>query len=197
MQLDECLDFNDHTNYIIDKATKTICVIRKSRDFISQHTALTLYKSLVLPHFEYCSLVYECTSKHNLNRLQLIRNQGCLVILRADRYESVNNMHTTLKLKHLDERRSIKMALECPKYVYQAESSLTSFFKKKNTGRQTRHSNSMLVDKTRTDFGRRAFSIRGPDYWNKLLENITQINNFNKFKSSVMRTFATLVDHPM
>ena len=82
VELDECLKFNDHINYIIHKATKKICVIRKSRDVISQQTALTLYKNLVSPHFEYCSMVYECTTKHNLNRLQLIQNQGCRVILK-------------------------------------------------------------------------------------------------------------------
>ena len=87
VQLDECLDFNEHTNYITDKVTKKICVIHKSHNVISQQIALTLYKSLVSPHFEYCSLVYECTSKHNLNWLQLTQNQGSHVILRADRYE--------------------------------------------------------------------------------------------------------------
>ena len=118
-------------------------------------------------------------------------------ILKADRYESVNNMHVSLGLNLLNDRHKIKMALECHKHVYQTESSLSSFFTKKSVRRQTRHSNTMLVDKTRTDFGRRAFSIRGPDYWNKLLDNVTQIENFNKFKSEIMRTFALYVNHPM
>ena len=105
-------------------------------------------------------------------------------------------MHKTLGLKYLVERRDIKMALECHKHVYQAKSSLAGFFKRKNPGRQTRRSNSIQIGKTRTELGKRAFSIRGPLFWNKLMDNLTQKDDFNKFKAEVMRTFALFVDHP-
>ena len=87
------------------------------------------------------------------------------------------------------------MALECHKNVHQIQSGLSILFKRKAGGRVTRQSNNMIVDRTRTDFGCRPFSIRGPDYWNKLLENLTQIENFNKFKSEIMGAFALFVDH--
>ena len=74
----------------------------------------------------------------------------------------------------LGDRRNIKMAVECHKHVYQSDSSLSCFFKQKTSGRFTRHSNNMIIDKTKTDFGCRAFSIRGPDFWNKLLENLPE-----------------------
>ena len=77
IKLDNDLNFSEHIEYIIGKSLQKLAVIHKSRDSIGTKTALTLYKRLVVSQFEYCGLVFECSTKLNLNCLQLIQNQGC------------------------------------------------------------------------------------------------------------------------
>ena len=60
-----------------------------------------LYKSLVLPHLDYCDLIYMCTTEDNLQRLQYIQNCACQIILRADNYTSILQLHQELKLPTL------------------------------------------------------------------------------------------------
>ena len=101
-----------------DKATRKLGVIRKVNECLNRSTVLTLYKSLVLPLFDYCDTVYMSTSLANLSKLQLIHNQACRTILLAGRYISVLDMHRTLKLQLLQDRRMVHMALECHKSIH-------------------------------------------------------------------------------
>ena len=53
--LDTNLNYENHINYIVSKASKTVGFIyRFSTDFRNCQTLLTLYKTLVLPLFTYC-----------------------------------------------------------------------------------------------------------------------------------------------
>ena len=55
--LDECLSFEAHIDYIHNKVSRKLSALRKVRECMDQEIALKLYKSLVLPHFDYCDTV--------------------------------------------------------------------------------------------------------------------------------------------
>ena len=67
--LDENLNFNKHIEIIHNKSVNKLGMLRRSRDFLDKRTSLTLYQSLVLPQITYCDLVYETSSKANLEKL--------------------------------------------------------------------------------------------------------------------------------
>ena len=79
--LDKYLTFNDHIDFAVSKASMKLVILRKSREYLDRKTAVFLYKSLVLPLMDYCSLVYTNTNEANLNRLQLVQNAACRTIL--------------------------------------------------------------------------------------------------------------------
>ncbi len=89
--LDSSLTFEQHIDYLVDKASKKLGAIRKVRDVLDRSTTSILYKSLVLPHFDYCDTVYMTSSIKNLNKLQLLQNSACRTILLANRYTSVTD----------------------------------------------------------------------------------------------------------
>ena len=66
--LDENSTLETHSKYIYNKASSRLLAIRKIRERIDQSTALCLYMSLVLPHFDYCDTIY-MTGTINLVRL--------------------------------------------------------------------------------------------------------------------------------
>ncbi len=141
VMLDDHLTFNDHIDYAHNKASKKLGILRKSREYLDQSTSLLLYKSLVLPHLDYCDLVYMCTTLHNLNRLQLVQNQACRTILMAPKETSTQNMHKQLELPLLAQRRQLHLSTECYKNATNDEAGLHGMFvKTANRGRQTRQS---------------------------------------------------------
>ena len=201
--LDSKLTFDKHIDYISDKAAKKIGIIRKVNECLHRSTALTLYRSLVLPLFDYCDTVYMCTSIGNLSKLQLLQNQACRTILLAGRYTSVVDMHRSLKLELLQDRRNVHMALECHKNIYfENQSSLAHFYVpvvEVHGTIRTRHSDNkfMSVPRTKTVVGAKAYSVRGPNFWNSIVKELRIIESFSIFKSMVSDSATVMFEnHP-
>ncbi len=144
-----------------------------------------------------------CTSLCNLSKLQLIQNQACRTILQAGKYTSVIDMHRSLKLNLLHDRRNVHMALECHKSIYfQGHSSLAHFYvpiMPVNTNIRTRlmETKGMTVPRTRTNVGSRAYSVRGPKFWNSLKCEHRLIESFTTFKTTISNSAETMFEnHP-
>ena len=71
--LDEVLSFNGHVDYL-HKISACIGLLHCSCKFLDRKTALTLYKSLVLPHSDYGDTIFSTTSQGNSERLQKLQN---------------------------------------------------------------------------------------------------------------------------
>ena len=201
--LDECLTFEKHSKYIYNKASSKLGAIRKIRERIDQSTALRLYKSLVLPHFDYCDTVYMTSSKEVLHKLQLLQNSVCRTLLLANRETHIQEMHTELGLLYLNERRGLHLWLQLHKIIYTAEEvALHDFFVPvvPVLGRVTRgqHRNNMKVELTRSELGRKAIRFRGPNTWNNLPHIAQGLEKFMDFKRWVSsKVHDVFGDHPV
>ena len=198
--LDDHLTFDEHITYIINKASKKLGVLRRAREYLNKSTKILLYKSLVLPHLDYCDLVYMCTKEENLQRLQQIQNCACRIILKADNYASTKTLHSELQLPYLSQRRQIHMAMECHTGVNNKESGLHFMFKSKDENRErttrSTQTNQVEVENIRTVTGRKAFGFRGPNYWNKLNTDCRVITDKNEFKNHISKLICRDVNHP-
>ena len=104
VMLDECLSFEHHVDYIHNKASKKMGAIHKVHECVDQETALRLYKSLLLLHFDYFNTVYMTANKISLNRLQLLQNNACRTMLLSTREAHIHEMHKELGLLGLHKR---------------------------------------------------------------------------------------------
>ena len=149
---------------------------------------------------DYCDLCYMCTKEENLKKLQQIQNCACRIILRADNTTSTNILHRELSLPPLQQRRKIHMAMECHNNVYNNEAGLHKFFTQIDTNRvrSTRSENTkrVKVANVRSVVGRKAFSFRGPDFWNSVESDIRLIENKNGFKKHISKLIVRDVNHP-
>ncbi len=116
--LDQHLTFTEHFSWVYKKSSMEMGAIRKIRKTLDQSTALSLYKSLVLPHIDYCDIVYDCSTHENLNRLQIFQNCVCRTILLVDFDTHIDDMHQTLGLLILKQRRFVHLSVACHKSVY-------------------------------------------------------------------------------
>ena len=51
--VDTALSWKYHTNMIVIKISKVICILHKLKYIFPKHILLTIYKSLILPHLNY------------------------------------------------------------------------------------------------------------------------------------------------
>ena len=116
--LDKDLTFEKHSRYIYNKASSKLRAIHKIRECIDQSMAVRLYKSLVLPHFEYCDTVYMTATKDVLHKLQSLQNRAWRTLLLTDHDQHVDYMHNELGLLYLSERRCLHFCFQLQKYVH-------------------------------------------------------------------------------
>ena len=79
------MNWNIHINYIATKISKTVGILYRLKDIYPQSVLLTLYNTLILPHFHYCLLLWGSSIKenHSLHLLQkkavrIIDNNHCI-----------------------------------------------------------------------------------------------------------------------
>ena len=78
LNIDENLSWKAHIHEISKKVSSGIGALKRVRPFVSMHTAIKIYKSLIEPHFDYCSVVWDGLSQQLNDKLQ---NRAVRVIL--------------------------------------------------------------------------------------------------------------------
>lgn len=62
--LDKTLSYKPHVTNMLKKAYSKIAALRRIKRLVPSTTMITLYKSYILPHLEYCSPILLGISKH-------------------------------------------------------------------------------------------------------------------------------------
>ena len=63
--------------------TSSIGALKRVRPFISMHTAIKIYKGLIEPHFDYCSVVWDGLSQQLSEKVQKLQNRAARVITKS------------------------------------------------------------------------------------------------------------------
>ena len=93
LTIDDRLSWSNHVDEICRKVSSAIGALKPIRHFISANTALQIYNALILPHFDYCSPVWDCLS----DKLQKLQNRAARVITKLSFDTSSNLLLNTLK----------------------------------------------------------------------------------------------------
>ena len=68
--VDENLSWKEHIDNVCTKLPKAIETIRGAKTFVQEGTLKTMYNTLVLSHFDYCSLVWHNCSQTLKSKIQ-------------------------------------------------------------------------------------------------------------------------------
>ena len=87
------MNWNTHINYmyIATKITKIVGILYRLKDIYPHSVLLTLYNSLILPHFRYCLLLWGSSTKEN-HPLHLLQKKAVRII-DDSHYIHVAHMH--------------------------------------------------------------------------------------------------------
>ena len=104
--LDQKLTFTHHLNEKISKANKGIGIIRKLYFYLPRKSLLTIYKSFVRPHLDYCDIIYD--QPHNdtfKTMIESMQYNAALAITGAIKGSSRERLYQELGLESLCDRR--------------------------------------------------------------------------------------------
>ena len=191
--IDNRLSWSNHVNDLCKKVTSAIGALRRIRPLISQSTAVLIYNSLIQPHFDYCSLVWDSFSDQLSDKLQKLQNRAARVILKANYGTSWSLLLDILKWDILVIRRKMHKVLMMFKSMNeQAPAYLQNLFHERSTDYDLRNSfHKLTLHRPRTNYLKRSFSYSGALLWNSLPENVRAIISVKKFKEQINHLFAT------
>ena len=190
MMVDETLTWHSQTDLITKKVNKGLYVLRRLRDFVDVRTLVTVYKTLIQPHFNYCSQVWGCLGITLQNQLQRLQNRAARIITkRGYEFRSVDILKE-LDLPNLSLRRNNQLCTT----MYQVNNNmvpdyLIDLFTKTSTlhNYQTRQAEfNFALPKPNTNFCKKSFSYRGAVAWNDLLPNIKNMGSLSTFKRALV-----------
>lgn len=101
---DNKLSFNPMIDNIVDKMSKKYFLVKRISAKLNYHTIDLLYKTLLLPHINYCSSILFTVSDSQIYRVQKIQNKYLRMLLRVPWDTSTALMHNTANWLSVKQR---------------------------------------------------------------------------------------------
>ena len=173
VKLDPHLTFENHVAYIRGKTIGKLKMLGRVRRVMDQETCANLYRSLVLPLFDYCDVVYDGLRQIDCEILQKLQNAACRIILKSDSRCHIEDLHSDLNLEILQSRRWRHSAHEMYKIYHElAPISLQNMFvlPRNRHDRTTCFSESAnyVVPRCKLEQTKRSFRVRGVYIWSQV-----------------------------
>ena len=96
--LDETLSWKPQINQVRNKALRNIHLLKRTRNYVDNRTALLLYKTLVQPHFDYCSSTWMNGNLSDLQTLQTLQNRALRIVLGVEARYNRKTLYRSLNM---------------------------------------------------------------------------------------------------
>ena len=90
--IDENLAFSDHCKYITNKIAKKVNLLGRMSKTLSPWAKLIIYKTIIAPHFYFCSTLLFLINRAEMEELQKTQNKALRIILNCNRYTRRTDM---------------------------------------------------------------------------------------------------------
>ena len=74
--IDHRLSWDHHVSYISSKISKSAGIIRKVSQFVPRSVCISLYNTIVMPYFSYCDIVWDNSTRQNLDRVAKLQKRA-------------------------------------------------------------------------------------------------------------------------
>ena len=183
---DSNMSMDVHIGKVCSKAFRGLYNIRQIRRFLSIDSTKTLVHAFVTSHVDYCNSLLHELPQYQQKRLQKVLNAAARVTCLLPRFAHITPVLVDLHWLPIKYRIEFKIAL----LVYKALNEMSPIYISellvlKPSGPYQLRSDKqqfLLVPRTKTKFGDRAFASAGPKVWNSLPLTVRLSKNINTFK---------------
>ena len=99
------LNYNKHLENCLKLVAHKAFLLNKIRMYIDEHTAITIYKTMILPILEYGDTIYDGANQKILNDLQTLQNRVLRTCVHRNRYTPIILLHQLCNINKLMDRR--------------------------------------------------------------------------------------------
>ena len=165
-----------------------LAVIRRASHYLPQNVRRLLYQAFVLPHVDYCSIVWNHCGVMLRDNVERIQKYALRIIHRKPPRASSEPLLRTLGWTTLEKRRH--KALIC--LVHRCLSNKTPSFLcskfRPNAALgyiRTRGANKLHLPRPKTEYFQSTFTFQGALLYNQLPETIRRLKQVKSFKAAL------------
>ena len=152
------------------------------------HAKIKLYHAYLLPHLNYCSIVWHHCRKGNSNKLKQLNECALRFIYNDDKS---SNEELLLRIKHptLFNRRIHNILTLVFKALHGlVPEYISRLFTLRNCKINLRGDNILMVPRVNTtSYGLHSLAYQGSKLWNSLPNNIRLLHELSQFKSEISK----------
>ncbi|MGL5469451.1 MAG: reverse transcriptase family protein [Shewanella sp.] len=189
---DKHLNWNGHISQITQKFYGVLKNLQKFRDATPESIRIRLVKSLILPHFDYCDMVYCNITAAQINKLQILQNNAIRYIFDVKRGQRLSVLYKKANILNITDRRKLSLLCQthkilyknCPDYLKDFATTMMDV----NLGARTRaHRMTLLAPFVSVEVPENSFKVACYRMWNALRPNLCLNANVNAFKSAIKK----------
>ena len=182
--------FDKHISEICKKVNGTLIYLNRIKNRFDDEMRVMTVQSLAMSVINYCLKVWGSTTKQQLQRVQKLQNFAAKVIDgKATKYDHVTPIITKLEWLNIEQMLEYDTCVAVFKVLNHILPEWLFSFLTVGGGREmrTRNSNDLIVTKTKTDIGKKSFTVRGPSAWNKLPLYLKEKASLGSFKTNLKK----------
>jgi hypothetical protein len=192
VMIDKNLNWSAHVDEITKKAACAIGALKRNRTYLSAKTAKQIYEALVLPHFDYCSQVWDGLYDTLSQKLQKLQNRAARAVTMSNYEVRSKDLLARLEWDSLSIRRKKqKLTLMYKIMNGGAPEYLEKLFSKQTPNYQLRNNEQCLkLPKPNTEYMKRSFFYNTAKLWNELPTNVRKSTSISQFKSKIQSLYS-------
>ena len=103
--LDSTLSHKPHIAYVTRMVLQKLTMLSAVRKYLNRDVALKIFKSMILPYFDYADVVYHTANSGDLDKLQRLQNRCLKVFLGLHKRYETKEVHRLAGCTKLDKWR--------------------------------------------------------------------------------------------
>ena len=107
--MDPVLSFSNHISTLLCTIAHKAYILSRIRRFITEYSALRIYKAMLLPYFDYADIVYDKARQSDLDKLQRAQNKCLKICMLTNTKTDTDFVHAHTKMPKLCARRKVHL----------------------------------------------------------------------------------------
>ena len=187
---DQTLSWEGHIKHIHNKISSNLYLLKQIKAYLSLDARKLFFNSYVLPHFDYCSVIWGNCSKSALNKLVKLQKRAARIILNKDYNSRTCDLFAELNWMLLEDGIIFRRAVQVYKCLNDNTSQCLDTLLVSNRSVHSHNTRSAADNNIHIAHNRtKSFTFLGACTWNNLPAAIKNAKNVEDFKCGYLKHY--------
>ena len=190
VHFDQTLSWEGHSKHVHNKISSNLYLLKQIKAYPPLDARKLFFNSYVLPHFDYCSVIWGNCSKSALNKFVKLQKRAARIILNKDYNSRTCDLFAELNWMPLEDQIIFRLAVQVYKCLNNNTSQCLDTLLVCNRSVHSHNTRSAADNNIHTAHNHtKSFTFLGACTWNNLPASIKNAKNVKDLKCGYLKHF--------